>query len=45
VDLEAMNDLLLAGQGVSVAGPDTVIVELAAWAAHRARRAPKFSAR
>jgi transposase len=38
VDLEAMTDLLLAGQGVPVAGPDTVIVELAAWAAHRARR-------
>ena len=38
VDLEAMTDLLLAGQGVPVAGQDTVIVELAAWAAHRARR-------
>ena len=38
VDLEAMTDLLLAGQGVPAGGQDTVIVELAAWAAHRARR-------
>ncbi len=38
VDLEAMTDLLLAGQGVQAGGQDTVIVELAAWAAHRARR-------
>jgi transposase len=38
VDLEAMTDLLLAGQGVPVAAAQAVIVELAAWAAHRARR-------
>ena len=38
VDLEAMTDLLLAGQGVPVGAQDTVVIELAAWAAHRARR-------
>lgn len=38
VDLEAMTDLLLAGQGIPAGGQDTVIADLAAWVAHRARR-------
>jgi transposase len=38
IDLEAITELLLAGQGVPVAGRDAVIIELAAQAAHRARR-------
>jgi transposase len=38
IDLEAITDLLLAGQGVPVAGRGEAVVELAAWAAHRARR-------
>jgi transposase len=38
IDLEAITELLLAGRGVPVAGWDTVLVELAAWAGHRTRR-------
>jgi transposase len=38
IDLEAITELLLAGQGVPVASPDAVMIELAAQAAHRARR-------
>jgi transposase len=38
IDLEAITELLLAGQGVPVAGRDAVMIELAAQAAHRARR-------
>jgi transposase len=38
VDLEAITELVLAGHGVPVADQDGVIVELAAWAGHRARR-------
>lgn len=38
IDLEAITELLLAGQGVPVASRDAVMIELAAQAAHRARR-------
>jgi transposase len=38
VDLTAIADLLLAGRGVPVSIADEVLVELAAWVAHRARR-------
>ncbi len=38
IDLEAMTELLLAGRGVPVAERGAVVVELTAWAAHRARR-------
>jgi transposase len=38
IDLEAITELLLSGQGVPVASREAVIIELAAWAAHRARR-------
>jgi transposase len=38
IELEAITELLLAGQGVPVASRDAVMIELAAQAAHRARR-------
>ena len=38
IDLEAITELLLAGRGVPVTAADAVLVELAAWAGHRARR-------
>jgi len=38
VDLAAMADLLLAGRGVPVSVAGAVLVELAAWVAHRRRR-------
>ena len=38
IDLEAITELLLAGRGVPAAAGDAVLVELAAWAAHRTRR-------
>jgi len=38
VDLEAMTELLLAGRGQPVVDRQQVLGELAAWAAHRARR-------
>jgi transposase len=38
IDLEAITELLLAGRGVPVTTADAAIVELAAWAGHRARR-------
>jgi transposase len=44
IDLEAITGLLLSGQGVPVAGQDAVVIELAAWAAHRARRVAVRSA-
>jgi transposase len=38
IDLEAITELLLAGRGVPAGARDAVLVELAAWAAHRTRR-------
>ncbi len=38
IDLEAMTELLLAGRGLPVTARESVLVELAAWAAHRTRR-------
>jgi transposase len=38
IDLEAMTELLLAGRGVPVTARESVLVELAAWSAHRTRR-------
>lgn len=38
IDLEAMTELLLAGRGLPVSRRESVLVELAAWAAHRNRR-------
>jgi len=38
VDLEAMTELLLAGRGLPVTHREAVLVEIAAWAAHRNRR-------
>ena len=38
LDLEAITELLLAGRGVPVSQPSTVITELTAWAGHRHRR-------
>ena len=38
IDLEAMTELLLAGRGLPVSRRESVLVELAAWAAHRSRR-------
>ena len=38
VDLDAIVELVLAGQGTLVSGRDLAVEELTAWAAHRARR-------
>jgi transposase len=38
LDLEAITELVLAGRGIPVTARKVVIGELAAWAAHRARR-------
>jgi transposase len=38
IDLEAMTELLLAGRGLPVSRRESVLVELAAWSAHRTRR-------
>ena len=38
IDLEAITELLLAGRGVAVSAKESVLGELAAWSAHRARR-------
>lgn len=38
IDLEAMTELLLAGRGLPVTPRESVLVELASWAAHRTRR-------
>jgi transposase len=38
LDLEAITELLLAGRGVLVSEPSTVMTELTAWACHRRRR-------
>jgi transposase len=38
IDLEAMTELLLAGRGLPVTRRESVLVELAAWSAHRTRR-------
>lgn len=38
IDLEAMTELLLAGRGLPVTPCEAVLVELAAWSAHRTRR-------
>lgn len=38
IDLEAMTELLLAGRGLPVTPREAVLVELAAWSAHRTRR-------
>jgi transposase len=37
-DLEAMTELLLAGRGMPVGQPTSVLSELTAWSAHRTRR-------
>lgn len=38
IDLEAITELLLAGRGLPVDAPESVIGELSAWATHRHRR-------
>ncbi|USI89922.1 IS110 family transposase [Rhodococcus pyridinivorans] len=38
IDLDAITDLLLTGQGQPVTHPDRVLGELTAWATHRMRR-------
>lgn len=38
IDLEAITELLLAGRGIPVSAREAVLVELAGWTAHRARR-------
>lgn len=38
IDLEAKTELLLAGRGLPVTARESVLLELAAWSAHRARR-------
>jgi transposase len=38
IDLEAITELVLAGRGQPVVAAETVVCEIAAWAAHRTRR-------
>jgi transposase len=44
IDLEAITELLLAGQGTPVSARAAVLAELAGWAAHRIRRVATRSA-
>ncbi len=44
IDLEAMTELLLAGRGLPITARESVLVELAAWSAHRTRRVQTRSA-